>query len=776
MKIQISAALLRQYAIVLSANFVGGYLIDFIGRKYCILAVSIPKLLTAILLICATELWMVILGRSVMFMADCFVLVVVPIYAAEIASKDQRGALGTLLQVFSSLGIVISLAIGPNVSYHVLSYILLGLIILVTVPVIFIPESPYYLHSDGKTGDSLKILTLLRESDTQAKQELADYELTIDKTFDKMACFKDKIFVKALLITLLLFGGTQFVGFNSVSVYLQTILISTNTNVMPEVASAIIGAIQVVSSLFVTFIMSTFGRKTILLVSLAGMCAGMITGFMNYLPIISLILVVVCYSAGIGAIVWPATTELFEGQARAFGVSIGLTFCQIAMFFITKYFSTMTNALGPASTYWFYGTNCVIIAVVIAIFLPETKGKTFAEIQKALANLIGGHALDIFGRKLSILALSIPRLLASVLLIFATEVWMVLVGRTVMMMSDSFVLVVIPIYAAEIASKNHRGALGTLLQVFSSLGIVISLAIGPNVSYSVMSYILCGFVILAILPVIFIPESPYHVYSKGRTEDALKILTLIRESEMQAKEELADYKLTIDDNFDKIAIFKDKIFVKALLLTLLIFGGAQLIGFNAVSFYLQTILISTKTDIMPEVASAIIGVIQFISSLFVTTITSLFGRKSILLVSIAGMFAGMIGLGVFFQISSPDVHVSGFMNYLPIISLILVVICYSAGIGAIMWPITTELFEGQTRAYGVSIGLFFCQVVMFLTTKYFSSMTAALGPASTYWLFSTNCVICAVLIGLFLPETKGKSFSEIQQALGKMEAIENVAC
>ncbi|XP_050685216.1 facilitated trehalose transporter Tret1-like isoform X1 [Leptidea sinapis] len=451
MKIQISSALLRQYAIVLSvnlnvlatgvslawsspmlvklqdpektplsrpltdaeaswvvslgfilaagSNFVGGYLIDFIGRKYCILAVSIPKLLTAILLICATELWMVILGRSVMFMADCFVLVVVPIYAAEIASKDQRGALGTLLQVFSSLGIVISLAIGPNVSYHVLSYILLGLIILVTVPVIFIPESPYYLHSDGKTGDSLKILTLLRESDTQAKQELADYELTIDKTFDKMACFKDKIFVKALLITLLLFGGTQFVGFNSVSVYLQTILISTNTNVMPEVASAIIGAIQVVSSLFVTFIMSTFGRKTILLVSLAGMCAGMfalgsffqtitpgdqITGFMNYLPIISLILVVVCYSAGIGAIVWPATTELFEGQARAFGVSIGLTFCQIAMFFITKYFSTMTNALGPAPTYWFYGTNCVIIAVVIAIFLPETKGKTFAEIQKAL--------------------------------------------------------------------------------------------------------------------------------------------------------------------------------------------------------------------------------------------------------------------------------------------------------------------------------------------------------------------------------------------------------
>ncbi|XP_050685219.1 facilitated trehalose transporter Tret1-like isoform X2 [Leptidea sinapis] len=387
------------FLLAAGSNFASGYIIDIIGRKFCIVAVSIPKLLSAILLIFATELWMVLLGRSVMLMSDMLVFLIVPIYAAEIASKNQRGALGTLLQLFSSIGILISLAIGPIVSYHELSYILLGLIILAMLPGIFIPESPYYLHFDGKTDDSLKILSLLRGSETQAKQEVADYDLTIDKNFDKIACLKDKIFVKALLIALVLYGGTQLVGYNAVSFYLQTILISTNTNVVPGVASAIIGAIQVVSSLFVTLIISSFGRKTILLVSLAGMCVGMfglggffqtssldgqITGFMNYLPIVSLLLVVICYCAGIGSVVWPATTELFEGQARAFGVSIGLTFTQLIMFLTTKYFSTMTNAFGPASTYWFFGTNCVIIAVVIAIFLPETKGKTFAEIQKAL--------------------------------------------------------------------------------------------------------------------------------------------------------------------------------------------------------------------------------------------------------------------------------------------------------------------------------------------------------------------------------------------------------
>lgn len=48
----------------------------------------------------------------------------------------------------------------------------------------------------------------------------------------------------------------------------------------------------------------------------------------------------------------------------------------------------MTTALGPAPTYFFFSATCALVIVIIAIFLPETKGKTFSEIQKALGGNI----------------------------------------------------------------------------------------------------------------------------------------------------------------------------------------------------------------------------------------------------------------------------------------------------------------------------------------------------------------------------------------------------
>ncbi|CAF4838717.1 unnamed protein product [Pieris macdunnoughi] len=389
----------------------------------------------------------------------------------------------------------------------------------------------------------------------------------------------------------------------------------------------------------------------------------------------------------------------------------------------------------------------------------------------AFSNVIGSFLLDKIGRKYSVLVCAVPKLSMAFFLIFVTEVWMVIFARAVMMLNDCFLFCVVPVYAAEIASITQRGSLGTFLQLFSSLGVVITLAVGPFVSYYTFSYILLAMVAITTIPVFFLPESPFFQYSKGKADEALKTLTRIRGSETQAKLELDDYAKSAEKSIkiSKVELLKNKIFLKSLLLCFLLYGGSQIVGFNAVSFYLQTILISTKTNVAPEVASVVIGVIQTMGSLSVTLLTAVLARKHILILSLSGMFIGMIGLGVFFQLCAPEFNVTGFMNYLPIISLIFVVYCYSAGFGSLIWPIGAELFEGPSRAFGTTLGLVVCQLTIFATAKYFLDMTSALGPASTYWFFSGMCVIVAILIAVFLPETKDKTFSEIQDSLGKTE-------
>ncbi|CAK1594669.1 unnamed protein product [Parnassius mnemosyne] len=383
------------------------------------------------------------------------------------------------------------------------------------------------------------------------------------------------------------------------------------------------------------------------------------------------------------------------------------------------------------------------------------------------SNIFLGMLLDSIGRKYCVILTCVPKMLICILYIFATDVWMLILGRALMGITDSLVFTVVPVYASEIASKGMRGALGTFLQIFSSLGIVISFSVGPFTSYSTFNIVFAAITLFTSVPLIFLPDSPYFLYSKGKNDEAIEVLQDLRGSKQLAMEEIAMYATSMNnEKVDKIKLLKSRVVLKSIAIVMILSAGSQLVGFNAVSFYLQTILISTKTNVMPEIASVIIGLIQLTASFCTTFLTERFKRKQILISTLLGMMVGLVGLGVFFKITEYTNEVSGFMNYLPLISLILVVFCFSAGMGSLTWVLTAELFDGPARAIGSSSSLIVSNIFLFLTTKYFSALTLSIGPAITYWLFSGACVITCLFIYFYIPETKGKSFSEIQKELG----------
>lgn len=75
--------------------------------------------------------------------------------------------------------------------------------------------------------------------------------------------------------------------------------------------------------------------------------------------------------------------------------------------------------------------------------------------------------------------------------------------------------------------------------------------------------------------------------------------------------------------------------------------GSQMTGFNAVMFYLQTVLESTHTSVRPEISSAIIGCIQILASFVTIAYTDKFGRKPILMFSLIGLTIGMVKTSTF---------------------------------------------------------------------------------------------------------------------------------
>lgn len=73
-------------------------------------------------------------------------------------------------------------------------------------------------------------------------------------------------------------------------------------------------------------------------------------------------------------------------------------------------------------------------------------------------------------------------------------------------------------------------------------------------------------------------------------------------------------------------------------------GASQLVGFNAVTYYMQTILESTHTKVRAEIGSVIVGVIQLVASLCTMPVSDRFGRRPILLSSVAGILVGLVSI------------------------------------------------------------------------------------------------------------------------------------
>ncbi|XP_061703967.1 facilitated trehalose transporter Tret1-like [Cydia pomonella] len=384
----------------------------------------------------------------------------------------------------------------------------------------------------------------------------------------------------------------------------------------------------------------------------------------------------------------------------------------------------------------------------------------------SLGYVVSSGLVDVIGRKQCVILSSVTRMAAALLFLFARDVWMLILGRAILGLSEGIILSVVPVYASEIASKEIRGALGVMLQIFTSIGSVIMLSVGPFISYFNLNLMFTLFTLVTSIPTIFLPDTPSFLFNKGKEEESKNVLIFLR-GELNANDELKEYTMNYkSEKPGLLTIFRDKMFQKSLGKSGFMIITLFLIGFNCVMTYLQTILDSTQTNVRSEVASGIIGGINLLASISTLMITDRFGRKPILICTSLGLIVGMVGLGVFFKVAETRAEVSGFLNYLPLISLVIVVFCHSGGLGSLFWVVVAELFDDRSRGTGMATTLLIGTMPSFLTMRYFAPLTNIFGPAPVFWAFAVSSAVLATFVALRIPETKGKSFAEIQQELG----------
>ncbi|XP_031355304.1 facilitated trehalose transporter Tret1-like [Photinus pyralis] len=377
---------------------------------------------------------------------------------------------------------------------------------------------------------------------------------------------------------------------------------------------------------------------------------------------------------------------------------------------------------------------------------------------------------ELLGPKFALLFSALPTFVGWMLCIYANSAAILIVGRCVGGFGAGISVVIIPMYIGEISSKDIRGRLASLYNIVRLCGNLFVLTVGPYVSYEALTWSCSGVSVIFLFTFAFMPESPYYRAKKGDEVGAKKNLSRLS-GIGNLDDQLQEIKFTIEHDFNNkgscldLITKKDYLFPLAILLV--VKTTQQMCGLGAVSSYFQTIIGASHSSITPEVSSMIAGSVQLPTAILAMVLVEKLGRKVLFLTSGIACGLALTAEGVFFYIQNEMHGDLSSISWLPTTALILYLIMNSFGLNAIPYVLMSEMLSTNMKAAALSITMAYGGLTAFLVIKFFMPISISWGMHATFWMFAGFCFVGALCTHFALPETKGRTFDEIQSELKK---------
>lgn len=386
-----------------------------------------------------------------------------------------------------------------------------------------------------------------------------------------------------------------------------------------------------------------------------------------------------------------------------------------------------------------------------------------------LGPLVFSLIAENFGRKIGLLAIGVPHIVSYLTMAFAKEVYLFYFGRFIGGLAVGGGYCLLPMYIAEIAKETERGTLSQTINVFWAIGNFLPYAVGPFISIKWFNSLLAAIPITFFISFsIFGSETPFYYVKKNKIDKAEKTLMHLRsKTKEEVQEELEDLEryCNFKENGGLLDIIKDKITRKSLIICLILISTQEFSGFCAITFHLQLIFEAAGTKIGADYSALIIGTAIIFSSFMAPLLIDRAGRRFLTISSCFGMCTAHILIGTFFYIHDlTNLNVKG-ISWVPIFSLILYIFSFNFGICSVPWTLISEIFPSHAKEVATFFISSVCWIISFITTSYFNTMISVMGRSGTFWFFATACLVSATFSIIYVPETKGKTFLEIQEML-----------
>ncbi|KAJ5233116.1 hypothetical protein N7468_006072 [Penicillium chermesinum] len=355
------------------------------------------------------------------------------------------------------------------------------------------------------------------------------------------------------------------------------------------------------------------------------------------------------------------------------------------------------------------------------------------------------------------------------------------IGRVVSGLGLGGATAVVPTYSAEMAPKEIRGMVGSGVQWLFSAGVLVSYWIDYGVQVTLPGQskqwqipVGLQMVPAAILAIgLFTqPESCRWLAKKGRTEEAFQSLSWMRASEgPEVHAEFNEIQIGLQEELKATEGLKKRELLEPanryrLLLAFFIFCGQQCTGMTALAYYGPQFfkLIVGDDSQRSLLVTGLFGAEKFVTvGTYILFFSEMWGRKPTLWVTNLLMALCFV-IVVILNKTTDSLDAEGNPSSAGIATVAMIFITnsiYQFGWGPLPWPYTTEIFPSRIREIGSSVAVstqWLFNFLFSLTTPYMISAWSTY----TFLFYAVLDVIMAVLVFMFVKETKGKSLEEME--------------
>ncbi|MEM1282931.1 MAG: sugar porter family MFS transporter [Chlamydiota bacterium] len=377
--------------------------------------------------------------------------------------------------------------------------------------------------------------------------------------------------------------------------------------------------------------------------------------------------------------------------------------------------------------------------------------------------IVAGAIADIFGRKRTIIFAAVIFFVAALLMSLAPNFATLVLGRLFVGIAIGIASLAVPMYVSELSPPDIRGVCVALNQLMVTIGILSAYGVNYWFSVSQNWRLMLGIsalpALILFIAMLYLPETPRWLLSKGRKDRAMDIFKKIGSSEKEIERALSKIQLRSRVKFSDYRKLFEPSIRPAVFAGVFLAILQQVTGINTVIYYAPTILSTAgqQSDTSAILATVGIGTVNVFMTLIALILIDSWGRRPLLLIGTSIMVLSLTVLGI----GSAFPTTEDWLTWLYDGSLFFYIAGFAIGLGPIAWLFISEAYPQSVRGVAMSCATLANWGSNFIVSMTFLTILHHLGPSITFLLYAGVGVLTVIFVYRFIPETKGKTLEEI---------------